>query len=67
MTAYKKTVTIAGILFILAAVTAIVGTYITKGSLNENQIMLGAFFEIILAFAVIGISVTLFPILKKIN
>src|SRR5664279_1996011 len=78
MTSDRKTAIVAGILFILAAVTAIVGAllyssilndpaYITKGSVNETRILWGAFLEIVLAFAVIGTSITLFPILKKFN
>jgi hypothetical protein len=66
------------VLFILAAVTAIIGLalygpilhdpdYIIKGPSNEVQVIWGAFLEIILAFSVIGISITMFPILKKYN
>lgn len=67
-----------GVLYILAAVTAIVGfalyqpilsdpDYIVKGFANETQVIWGAFNELILAFSVIGISVLMFPIINKEN
>jgi len=78
MNANKNNAITVGVLFILAAVTAIIGLllydpvlndphYIIKGAANHTQVLWGAFFEILLAFAVIGTSVTLFPILKEYN
>jgi hypothetical protein len=78
MNSNKKTAIVVGILFIVATVSAIIGLlfydpilndsgYIIKAATNETQVLWGAFFEIILAFAVIGTSVTLFPMLKKYN
>jgi len=78
MKSNRKNAIIVGVLFILAAVTAIIGfalyqpilndpDYIIKGSANETQVIWGAFFELVLAFSVIGISITMFPILKKEN
>jgi len=69
---------VVGVLYILAAVTAIIGfalyqpilsdpDYIVKGSASERQIIWGAFNELILAFSVIGISVMMFPIINKEN
>ncbi len=74
----RRTATVAGVFFMIAAVAAITGlilynpilhdtAYILKGAENEVQIKWGAFFEIITAFAVIGTAVTLFPVLKKYN
>lgn len=68
----------AGILFILAALAAIIGrilygpiltesNYIITGTAHEPQILWGAFFEILTAFAVIGTPIALFPVLKKYN
>jgi hypothetical protein len=68
----------AGILFILAAVAAMIGVllynpiltdpeYIIKGTTHETQIAWGAFFEILTAFAVIGTPIALYPVLKKYN
>ncbi len=78
MNSDKTTARIVGVLFILAAVTAIVGLilygpilnapdYIIRGSANETQVIWGAFLELILAFSIIGISIMMFPILKKHN
>lgn len=78
MNSNRQTAIIVGLLFIIAAVTAIVGLimynpilnnpgYIIKAAPNETQVLWGAFFEILLAFAVVGTSITLFPILKKYN
>ena len=78
MNTNKNRATAVGVLFILAAVTAIIGVflykpilnetdYIIKAAAKETQVLWGAFFEIILAFSVIGTSITLFPILKKHN
>lgn len=68
----------AGILFIIAAVAAMTGRilygpiltdpeYIIKGTAHEAQVLWGAFFEILTAFAVIGTPVALVPVLRKYN
>ncbi len=68
----------AGILYLIAAIAAITGRllygpilqhpeYILQGSVGERQILWGAFFEIITAFAVFGTPVALFPVLRKTN
>ena len=78
MNANRDTAIIVGVLYILAAVTAIIGfalyqpilndpDYIIKGSANETQVVWGAFNELILTFSVIGISVLMFPIVNKEN
>jgi hypothetical protein len=41
--------------------------YLVSVSANQNQVYMGMFIELIWALAVIGIPVTLFPILKKHN
>jgi hypothetical protein len=41
--------------------------YIIQGSASETGVFWGAFFEIIVAFSLIGISITMFPILKRYN
>ncbi len=69
---------LVGVLYILAAITAITGfalyqpvlndpDYIIKGSAPEMHILWGAFNELILAFSIIGISVLMFPIVNKEN
>jgi len=78
MNTNRKIAITVGILFLLAAVTAIVGlvlyepilndpNYIIKDDVNHTQVIWGAFLEIILALSVIGTSITMFPILKKYN
>ncbi len=77
MDSNKKNAIIVGVVFITATVAAIIGfllvlpilnpDYIISGSANENQIILGAFLELIAAGAVAGTSITLFPYLRKQN
>ena len=78
MNANRDIAVIVGVLYILAAITAIIGfalyqpilndpEYIIKGSTNETQVVWGAFNELILAFSVIGISVMMYPIINKEN
>lgn len=70
--------TVVGSLFISAAVTSMIGLalyapilhdpgYILTGGDRESQVIMGAFFEILLAFSVIGTSIAVFPVLKKQN
>lgn len=66
---------VAGVFFIVAAVAAIVGLALYDPALNhpdyivtsgdDARVLLGAFFEVVLAIAVIGTAVTLFPIVKR--
>jgi Domain of unknown function (DUF4386) len=78
MNSSRTAARIAGILFIIAAVTSVVALilyqpilgdpdYIVKGSPHEGQIASGALLELVLAASVVGISITLFPFLKRIN
>jgi hypothetical protein len=66
----------AGVLFIIATVTDVVGTqlstpivsgsdYLTKMPANANQISAGALLEFIAAGSCAGIAIALFPILRK--
>lgn len=78
MKSNRNIATAAGVLFIIAAIAAIIGallykpilndaTYIIQGQNHEVQILYGAFFEIITSIAVMGTALTLFPVLKKVN
>lgn len=69
---------ITGLLFITATAAGLLsaiflGTtledvnYLTKIAENENQIYLVAFFEMVMAFAVAGIAISMYPILKEKN
>ncbi len=78
MKAHKNSADSAGVLYIIAAAAGIAGAllygpilkdseYILKSTAHETQILLGAFFEILTAFAVLGTPIALFPVLKKYN
>jgi hypothetical protein len=74
----RKIAIIAGVLFIIATVAALLSTvftkpildatdYLIKISANENRIAIGALFRFIAAAASAGIAISLYPILKKYN
>jgi len=77
MNTNKKTARIVGILFLLGfsgAITAkLTGPilkaqdYLVQVSANEFQILLGVFFQFIMAVACAGIGISLYPIIKKYN
>ncbi len=78
MNTNKNSAIAAGILYLIAAIAAIIGRllygpilqhpeYILQGGAQENQILWGAFFEILTAFAVFGTPIALFPVLRKTN
>lgn len=69
---------ITGVLFIIAAITAILGVIFYKPILNEsdyllqgpahaNQVILGAIMELILVVSAVGTATVMFPFLKKYN
>lgn len=70
--------TIVGILFVLAALTSMIGLklydpvlttpdYLVKGFENKNQVILGVFFELMLVVSAAGTAFMLYPYLKKKN
>ena len=74
----RQNAAIIGLLFILAAITSIIGLklydpllqtsdYLTKGFENEPRIVLGALFEMVLAVSVVATAIMLFPYFKKEN
>jgi len=76
MSSARKTAVAAGVFFIVAAAAATAGLvlygpvlsdphYIVTASGDDARVLLGAFFEVILAIAVIGTAVTLFPVVKR--
>ena len=78
MNSNKRAAKIVGALFLLAAVTAVIGLnlynpilnnpdYLIKGTEHANQVILGAVMELILVVSVIGTATTMFPILRKYN
>jgi hypothetical protein len=78
MNSNRKTAIIVGVLFITATVANILSDvflgpildapdYLIKVSANENQVIIGALFKLIMAVACAGIAIWLYPILKKHN
>ncbi|MCD9025229.1 DUF4386 domain-containing protein [Cohnella silvisoli] len=78
MNSNKKAAKIVGVLFILAAVTAVIGLllydpilngpdYLIQGSEHANQVILGALMELILVVSAVGTATTMFPYLRKYN
>ncbi|MCJ8007184.1 DUF4386 domain-containing protein [Lederbergia wuyishanensis] len=78
MNSNKKAAKIVGSLFILAAVTAVMGLlfynpilngpdYLIKGSEHANQVITGALMELILVVSAIGTATVMFPFLRKYN
>ncbi|MGO4498406.1 DUF4386 domain-containing protein [Paenibacillus sp. 2RAB27] len=78
MNVNRGTAIMVGILFIVAALTSIIGlilynpllndaNYLIQGAEHANQIKLGAIFELILVVSAIGTSILLFPLLRKHN
>jgi len=76
MNSDRRNAIVIGVLFIVAAVASIIGfllygpilnnpDYVLKGPTSENQIALGAFFELVTAAAVAGTSITLFQYLRR--
>lgn len=69
---------VTGVLFILAAVSSILGLllydpilngsdYLANGALHANQVITGALMELILVISAVGTSITMFPHLRKYN
>ena len=77
MNTYRKTAIIVGVLFLLGF-AGVFGPVIVKPILddpsylvkileNKNQVLVGALFQLIMAYACAGIAIGLYPILKKYN
>lgn len=73
---HKKNAKIIGWLFVLAAVTSIIGlalynpilkntNYLSQGINYHNQIVLGAIFELLLVCSAAGTAIMLFPYLSR--
>ena len=77
MNLYRKNAIIAGVLFLAAIVVPLLSMpftryinapdYLTNVAANANQVITGAIFELIFAFACAGIAIWLYPVLKKQN
>jgi hypothetical protein len=78
MNPHKMTARMVGAFYIAATVAGIVGLafsdpivgasdYLTKISAHENQVLIGALFELIMAVAVAGIAIAVYPVLRQRN
>lgn len=75
MTSSRKTALVAGVFFVVAAAAAIFGLALygpvlddagfVAGTGSENQVLLGALFEVFVAISVVGTAVTLYPVVKR--
>lgn len=75
MTSNRKTALLAGVFFVVAAAAAILGlalygpvlddTGFVTGSGSESQVLMGAFFEVLVAISVVGTAVTLYPVVRR--
>ena len=73
----RKTARIVGLLFITLMVAGLLSAvfsepihapdYLINVSENENQVTIGALFSSIMAVALVGVAITVYPILKKHN
>ncbi len=77
MASLRRLAILAGAAFLITHVTSVAAVILYTPILNDpnyiissssdNSVLLGAFLEIILAFAVVATSVTLYPVVKKQN
>jgi hypothetical protein len=77
MNSYRNNARITGILFIIAIVAPLVSfpfsqyindpDYLITVSENSSMVIVGGLLEMIMAFAVIGIAVCMYPVLRKYN
>jgi hypothetical protein len=77
MTSIRRTAVIAGVLFLVTHVTSITGLALygpvlkhadfIVGSGPDTPVLFGALLEVVLALAVVGTAVTLFPVVKRHN
>lgn len=77
MTAPRKIAIAAGVLYLITHVTSVGALALYSPILNDaryivgagpdTQVLLGAFLEVVLAFAVVGTAVALFPMVRRTN
>jgi hypothetical protein len=75
VTPSRRTATVAGVLYLVTHVTSIAALVLYGPVLNhadyvlgggpDTRILIGALLEVVLAMAVIGTAVTLFPVVKR--
>ena len=76
MESTRKTAIVAGVFFLITEVTAILGLllygsvlsdphFIVSASVDDTGVLGGAFLEVLLAIAVVGTGVTLYPVIRR--
>jgi hypothetical protein len=73
MNSIRKDATIAGALFVIGTVAGVLSISpvldgpddLIKGAANENRLITGALFRLIMAAAHVGLAISLYPILRK--
>jgi hypothetical protein len=76
MQSTRRAAKLTGVLFIVAAVSSIIGlvlydpllngtNYLVEGAKHDNQIILGALMELVLVVSAVGTAVTMFPVLRR--
>jgi hypothetical protein len=71
----RSSAVITGVLLIAGLITGIFSVvpvidgadYLVKASTNENQVLVGAFFQLLMVFSYVGIPILMYPILSKYN
>jgi hypothetical protein len=77
MTSTRTTAVVAGVFYLVTHVTSVAALALYGPVLNhsdyiigpgpDTQVLLGAFLEVILALAIVGTAVTLYPVVKRQN
>jgi Domain of unknown function (DUF4386) len=78
MTSTRRTAIVAGVFFLITEVTAIAGVllygsvlgspdFVVSPTVDDTGVRAGAFLEVLLAIAVVGTAVTLYPIVRRQN
>jgi hypothetical protein len=78
LSSHRKIALVTGVFFIITIIPAPIAAFIlyapvlnnpdyVVGAGTDTSVLLGAFFEVIIAIAIIGTAVMLFPILKRQN
>lgn len=76
MSTQRRTARVVGSLYITATVAGVLGLlltrpvidapdYLTTASFHQNRVATGALFELIMAIAVVGIAIAIYPVLKR--
>ncbi|MBU5348480.1 DUF4386 domain-containing protein [Paenibacillus lautus] len=71
----RRSAVITGVLLIFGLVTGIFSVvpvidgvdYLVKASTNENELLTGAFFQLLMVVAYVGVPIIMYPILSKHN